>query len=256
MKFSDDLLIAYINGELAEPARAAVERAMRADPVLAARIAQHRRESSGRSASRSHIFSVSANGHDGGGRHRHPLPPGGGKVVHLDTIRPGRMAPPPPPPAPSRPAWTPRHWLALGAALVLGAVGGALGWQELAPDPGIVMLEASDGALVARGRLVEALGGQLASPGPSETGVRIGVTFVSKDGSYCRSFVVDTTAGLACRGGGRWTIPVLAQPQAGTAWLDGSTLPPAVQAAIDARIVGATLDPAAERAAQQRGWAP
>lgn len=249
MKFSDDLLIAYINGELAEPARAAVERAMHADPILAARVAQHRRESS---AARSHIFSVS-NGH-GGGHQQRPLPPGGAKVVHLDAIRPGRGAPPPPQPA--RPDWTPRHWLALGAALVVGAVGGALGWQQLRPDPGLAVIEASDGALVARGRLVEALGGQLASPGPSETGVRIGVTFVSKDGSYCRSFVVDTTAGLACRGGGRWTIPVLAQPQAGTAWLDGASLPPSVQAAIDARIVGATLDPAAERAAQQRGWTP
>ncbi|CAN7216759.1 hypothetical protein [Massilia sp. LjRoot122] len=249
MKFSDDLLIAYINGELAEPARAAVERAMRADPILNARVAQHRRESN---AGRSHIFSVS-NGH-GGGHQQRPLPPGGAKVVHLDAIRPGRGAPPPPQPA--RPDWTPRHWLALGAALVIGAVGGALGWQQLRPDPGLAVIEASDGTLVARGRLVEALGGQLASPGPSETGVRIGVTFVSKDGSYCRSFVVDTTAGLACRGGGRWTIPVLAQPQAGTAWLDGASLPPSVQAAIDARIVGATLDPAAERAAQQRGWTP
>ena len=252
MKFSDDLLIAYIHGELAEPARAAVERAMRADPVLAARIAQHRKMQAG--FGRSHIFSVSANGHDGG-RHQRPLPPGGAKVVHLDSIRPGRGAPPPPP-QPARPGWTPRHWLALAAALAVGAIGGAAGWQALRPDPGLVMLEQQDGALVARGRLVEALGGQLASPGPSETGVRIGVTFVSKDGSYCRSFVVDTTAGLACRGGGRWTIPVLAQPQAGAAWIDGSTLPPAVQAAIDARIVGATLDPAAERAAQQRGWTP
>jgi hypothetical protein len=226
---------------------------MHADPVLAARIAQHRRESGERSAGRSHIFSVS-NGH-GGGRQQRARPPGGAKVVHLDAIRPGRGVPS----VPSQPepaAWTPRHWLAVGAALAVGAIGGALGWQELRPDPGLVMLEASDGALVARGRLVEALGGQLASPGPSETGVRIGVTFVSKDGSYCRSFVVDTTAGLACRGNGRWTIPVLAQPQPGTAWLDGSSLPPSVQAAIDARIVGATLDPAAERAAQQRGWTP
>ena len=254
MKFSDDLLIAYIHGELAEPARAAVERAMRADPVLAARIAQHRRESGEHSAGRSHIFSVS-NGH-GGGHQGRTRSFAGAKVVHLDAVRPGRSAPLAPPPQPARAAWTPRHWLALGAALVAGAAGGVLGWQELRPEPDLAMLEAADGALVARGRLVEALGDQLASPGPSETGVRIGVTFVSKDGSYCRSFVVDTTAGLACRGNGRWTIPVLAQPQPGTAWLDGSTLPPSVQAAIDARIVGATLDPAAERAAQQRGWNP
>lgn len=249
MKFSDDLLIAYIQGELAEPARAAVERAMRADPVLAARIAQHRR-----GAARSHIFSVSANGHHEGGPAQRHLPPTGAKVVHLDAIRPGRPAPPPPQPA--RPGWNLRHWLAVGAALVAGLGGGALGWQQLHPSPGLVMLVATDGALVARGRLVDALGDQLATPGPAESGVRIGVTFVSKDGSYCRSFVVETSAGLACRGNGRWTIPVLAQAPSGAAYLDGSVLPPAVQAAIDARIVGAALDPAAERAAQQRGWTP
>ena len=35
MNFSDDLLIAYINGELAEPARAAVDRALVAGRSLA-----------------------------------------------------------------------------------------------------------------------------------------------------------------------------------------------------------------------------
>lgn len=249
MKFSDDLLIAYIHGELAEPARAAVERAMHADPILAARIAQHRR-----SDARAHIFSVSANGHHDGGHPQRQLPPQGAKVVHLDAIRPGRPMPPPPPP--QRSNWSPRHWLAVGAALVTGLVAGALGWQQLQPSPSLVMLVASDGALVARGRLVDALGDQLASPGPAESGVRIGVTFVSKDGSYCRSFVVDTSAGLACRGNGRWTIPVLAQAPAGAAYLDGSVPPPAVQAAIDGRIVGSALDAQAERAAQQRGWTP
>ncbi len=247
MKFSDDLLIAYLHGELAEPARAAVERAMRADPVLAARIAQHRK-----SEARAHIFSVSANGHHDGGHAQRHRPPPGAKVVHLDTIRPGRPMPPPP----STGGWRAPHWMAVGAALVVGLAGGALGWEQLRSAPSLVMLVASDGALVARGRLVDALGDQLASPGPAETGVRIGVTFVSKDGSYCRSFVVDTSAGLACRGNGRWTIPVLAQAPAGAAYLDGSVPPPAVQAAIDARIVGATLDAQAERAAQQRGWTP
>ncbi|WP_040786150.1 hypothetical protein [Massilia niastensis] len=246
MKFSDDLLIAYINGELAEPARAAVERAMRADPILAARIAQHR-------ARRSRVVGVSANGHDGSSHSQRHVPPGGAKVVHLDALRPGRPVPPPPP---SRPSWSARHWAAVGAALVTGVLAGMLGWRGLAVDSGVVTLVESDGALVARGRLVKALSGQLASPGPSDTGVRIGITFVSKEGGYCRSFVVDTTAGLACRAGGRWTIPVLAQGQAGAAYLDGSVLPQAVLDAIEQRSAGAPLDPVAERSAQQRGWKP
>lgn len=249
MKFSDELLTAYLHGELAEPARAAVERAMRADPVLAARVAQQR-------ARLDRMVGVSANGHDGSTQHQRPAAPGGAKVVHLDSLRPGRPAPPPPPAAGEGVSWSWRHTLLMALAVAGGVAAGAFGWRSLADDPGLVTLDGGDGALVARGRLVAALSGQLASPGPAENGVRIGVTFVARDGGYCRSFVVDTTAGLACRRGGRWTIPVLAQGQDGAAYLDGSVLPQAVHEAIEQRIVGATLDPVAERAAQQRGWKP
>ena len=244
MKFSDDLLIAYINGELAEPARAAVERAMRADPVLAARIAQHRAEQ------RTQGGRAFGNGHDGASHAQPSGPPCGAKVVHLHSLRPGRTVPPP---QVSAGNWCKRHWAALGAALAAGLVLGALGWRSLGMDHGLAVLDHENGALVARGPLVAALQGQLATPGPSDSGVRIGVTFVAKDGGYCRSFVVDTTAGLACLKGGRWTVPVLAQGD-GAAWLDGSMPPPAVRAAIEARIAGAALDPVAEREAQQKGW--
>lgn len=251
MKFSDDLLIGYINGELAEPARAAVERAMLADPVLAARIAQHRAELQIKGKTRSGSIGVSANGHDGNGHARSSAPPCGAKVVQLNSLRPGRTVPP----QIAYSNWCKRHWVAVGAALLLGAALGAFGWHSLAQAPGLATLDHDEGALVARGQLVAALDGQLASPGPSGSGVRIGVTFVARDGGYCRSFVVDTTAGLACLKGGRWTIPVLAQGGADAAWVDGSQPPPAVREAIEARIAGAMLDPVAERAAQQRGWA-
>lgn len=250
MTFSDDLLIAYINGDLAEPARAAVERGMRADPIVAARVAHHRTELQERHRSRHGGIGVSANGHDGGHAQRSTLP-GGAKVVHLNSLRPGRAVPP------SQSAgglWQRRHWLALVATLVAGVLLGAYGWRSLGQDRGLAVLDHDNGALVARGPLVAALAGQLASPGPSGSGVRIGVTFVARDGGYCRSFVVDTTAGLACLAGGRWTIPVLAQGQAGAAWVDGSMPPPAVREAIASRIAGSVLDPVAERAAQQRGW--
>ena len=42
MSFSDDTLMAYADDELAEPARGEVERALRADPAVAARVARHR----------------------------------------------------------------------------------------------------------------------------------------------------------------------------------------------------------------------
>lgn len=248
MKFSDELLIAFVNGELAEPARAAVERAARADPVLAARVAGHR-------ARRSRVCGVVAGGREGAARsHANGCAPGA-KVVQLDTVRAARNVPlpPPPPVPPPEPGWARRHVLAVAAALAGGVLIGGLGWHAWQGEAELASLSGADGALVARGDLAAALTSQLASPGPSGR-VRIGISFLAKDGKYCRSFVMDTTAGLACRLGSQWRIPVLAQGAAGAAWMDGSVLPPAVLDAIDQRIAGTPLGAAAERVAQARGW--
>lgn len=245
MKFSDELLVAFVNGELAEPARAAVERAIRADPAIAARVAQHR-------ARRSRVYGVVAGGRDSGGHAHASGCHGGAKVVQLDSIRAARLGPLAPPPPPE-PQWTPRHWGALAAALLVGALAGAGGWHVLQDEAELASLSGAGGALVAQGNLAAALTGQLASPGPSGR-VRIGISFLAKNGAYCRSFVMDTTAGLACRENGQWKIPVLAQGPAGAAWMDGTVLPPAVLDAIDQRIEGTPLSSAAERAAQARGW--
>jgi hypothetical protein len=245
MKFSDELLIAFVNGELAEPARAAVERAVRADPAIAARVAQHR-------ARRSRVYGVVAGGREGGGHTHVQGTPSGAKVVQLDMVRAARNGPLPAV-APPKPAWTVRHWSAVAVALVSGALAGAVGWRAWQGEAELASLSGAEGALVAQGHLASALSAQLASPGPSGR-VRIGISFLARDGKYCRSFVMDTTAGLACRDGGQWEVAVLAQGAAGAAWMDGNGLPPAVLEAIDSRIAGAPLGPAAERAAQARGW--
>lgn len=245
MKFSDELLIAFVNGELAEPARAAVERAVRADPAIAARVAGHR-------ARRNRVYGVVAGGRDGGSHAQAHGCAAGAKVVQLDTVRAARNVPLPvvmPPP----PSWTRRHMLAVASALAGGVLLGGFGWHFWQGEAELASLSGADGALVAQGHLAAALSSQLASPGPSGR-VRIGISFLAKDGKYCRSFVMDTTAGLACRDGAQWKIPVLAQGAAGTAWLDGNVLPPAVLDAIGARIAGTPLGNAAERAAQARGW--
>jgi len=244
MKFSDELLLAFVNGDLAEPARAAVERAIRADPAIAARVAQHR-------ARRSRVYGVVAGGRDTGSHgHAHGAP-GGAKIVQLDMVRAARQGVPPP--APPEPLWKRRHIAAVAMALLAGAASGALGWRAWQGEAELVSLSGADGAPVAQGHLAGALSTQLASPGPSGR-VRIGISFLGRDGKYCRSFVMDTTAGLACHDGRHWRIPVLAQGALGAAWMDGSVLPPAVLDAIDQRIVGTPLSGPAERAAQARGW--
>jgi hypothetical protein len=78
-------------------------------------------------------------------------------------------------------------------------------------------------------------------------------------GRICRSFAHRelATAGLACRDGDRWVLPVVSRIEAG----DGgevrqasSAIPAEVQAAVDARLQGDVFDAAQERAARDAGW--
>lgn len=245
MRFSDDLLLAYIRGELAEPAHAAVERAMRVDPVLSIRLAELRLR-------HGLACGVSANGHGGARQSQRIKQPTSAKVVHLDTLRPARALPPSAT-APAPVTWQARHWGALALAVLLGAILGIVLWRSLAPTSSLVRLDASGAALVARGALAAALDGRSAANQSGAPDIRIGTSFVSSDGGYCRTFTTHATAGLACVMAGRWTVPVLVQrPLEATG--EAGALPPAVRAAIAERIVGSTLDPAAERAAAERSW--
>ncbi|MGQ0659663.1 anti-sigma factor family protein, partial [Sphingosinicella sp.] len=82
--------------------------------------------------------------------------------------------------------WAPT---ALAASLVLGI---AIG--RLLPAGG--EFGASDGALVARGALAEALSTQLASAQQADATTRIGVSFARADGSLCRTFASANISGL------------------------------------------------------------
>jgi hypothetical protein len=244
MKFTDEMLMAFADGELAEPARSQVERALRADPDIAARVAQFR-------AMRMRVYSAFAGVLD------EPVPArlqpshASAKVVHLDTLRAARQQ------ARPKARWSWPQWGAMAASLVVGVLAGVLGFRSLQGEAELATMASRDGALVAQGRLAAALSQQLASNGPSGERVQIGISFRSKDGSYCRSFALGPSAGLACRNGAQWNIPVLTENAAGPSAAyrqAGSALPPAVLDAIDQRIDGAALDAASERAAQQRGW--
>jgi hypothetical protein len=152
------------------------------------------------------------------------------------------------------PRWNWTQWGAIAASLAAGVLAGALGWQQLKGGEAAPFGRQGD-ALVARGELAEALSQRLAADAAGP--VSLGVSFEAKDGAYCRSFKLGATAGLACREGGEWRIPVLAQDgQAahGAYRQAASGMPAAVLDAIDERIAGASLDAAAERAARARGW--
>ena len=249
MSFSDDILMAYADGQLDQATRRAVELAMQRDAALAQRVAQYQ----------------SARQRMGGPRR-------GATVVQLAAVRATRAATQ----QAARKArkgwrWSWLEWGALALVLVLGVAAGKFWLADWQPDP---QSQASvawrDGALQAQGRLALALeqapGGAAGVYGGS---VRILSSFVAADGGYCRSFSatgsVQDMAGLACKSGGGWKLAVLMQQPRAAAQAQGGApgaaqrqaaaeLPAAVQAVVEQRNSGILLDAAAEQDAMQKAW--
>jgi hypothetical protein len=230
MTYSDDTLMAYADGELEAAERAAIEQAMRTDPAIAAAVERHR-------ALRADVAAAFAG--------------------ILDEPVPARLRPPAPVVSlaverDKRRRWSWPEWGALAATLVVGVLAG-----RMIPGGGGPAIAGNGNQVLAQGELAAALDRQVG--GKAEGAVKVGVSFAARDGAYCRGFVMGASAGLACREGGQWKIPVLAEAEkeaAGGYRQAGSALPPAVLDAIDARIADKPLDAAGEEAARARGWQP
>jgi hypothetical protein len=229
MTYSDDTLMAYADGELDPAERAAIEQAMGTDPAIAAAVERHR-------ALRADVAAAFAGILD------EPVParlqpPAPANVVSLEAVREKRRR------------WSWPEWGALAATLVVGVLAG-----RMVPG-GAPAIAGNGNQVVAQGELASALDRQVG--GKTEGAVKVGVSFAARDGAYCRGFVMGSSAGLACREGGQWRIPVLTEAEreaAGGYRQAGSALPPAVLDAIDARIAGKPLDAAGEMAARARNW--
>ena len=189
MTYSDETLMAYADGELEPAERAAIEHAMQADPAIAEAVARHR-------ALRQDIAAAFAGILD------EPVParlqpPAAAPVVSLDAARAARAAHAAPAPAPTRRRWSWPEWGALAAMLMVGVLVG-----KVVPQGGQPAIAGNGTEVVAQGELASALDRQVG--GKDAGAVRVGVSFAARDGAYCRSFVMGTSAGLACREGGQW----------------------------------------------------
>jgi hypothetical protein len=262
----DDTLMAYADGELDEAGRQGVEAAMQRDPAVALRVAQHK-------ALRAEVFAAFATILDEAPPPRllRPLRPlRAAKVVQLDAVRAARAARTAAPEKGARVRhWSWPEWALVAAALVGGVLAGRFLLTDWPADR-LAAVAGADGTLVARGRLAQALSQQLSQQlsgaGALDGRVAIGLSFVSNQGVYCRSFVMEggghDLAGLACRSGAQWAIPVMVQQakqlaQMGAQLAGGMQAPEppsAVQEAIERRIDSAALDAGAEREALRRGW--
>ncbi len=241
----DSLVAAFVDGELASEEHSRIEAAAAADPVLADRIDRAR-------ALRAAIAGAYADSLVDPPPSRLLAAIGGGaEVVDLGEVRARART--------ARPAPAAARWAAIAASLAVAFFAGRL----MAPPQPPATITAGPGGLVAQGVLADSLERQLASNQPAEAPVKIGVSFRSKDGDYCRTFALRQTkplAGLACHEVGAWRVRIAAQsapatPQGGYRTA-GDEIPAPVLEAMDQTIDGAPLDAPGEAKAQAAGWPP
>jgi len=267
MNISDEKLMAYADGELDAAQRAEVEAAMAADPEVARRVQQHQalRKQIGATFDGALMDTVperlvaavrsAPTGAPAPAAHREAT------VTDLRRVRAARAAEAAAAAkragAPRRP-WTWVEWGAMAASVAAGAVIAHLALRS----PGGDRIGTQGGQLVAQADLAQALSNQLASDPPADSAVQIGVSFKTKSGDHCRTFVVKDQSplgGLACRQGDAWHVQVLASAAAPAGAQGGYKpasveMPAAVTAAAQSAIDGEPFDAAAEAAARDKGW--
>jgi hypothetical protein len=246
VNYDEETLMAYADGELDEAKRAEIAAAVERDPELAQRVARHRALRAELEGAYSSVLGSPVP--ERLLKAATPAPEPGtrrGTVVQF-PVRAARA------PASS---WRWREWGAMAASVALGAV---ISWKLFAPSEAGLIAAGNDG-LVASGTLAKALDTQLASTQGGSEPVLIGLTFRTQDGRYCRSFALPgaATAGLACRAGDQWLIPVTATAAGGAdAIRQAASPPPAVLQGIQVRISGEALDATGEANAREHGWNP
>lgn len=245
MTYSDETLMAYVDDELDPATATAIAEACAHDRALAARVEAQRRLRHAVHAAYAPVLDEPPPDRLLELLQPAPAP----KVIELADARASKA------PRPARWSW--REWGAMAASVVLGILVGALALR-----PAETPLATADGQLVARGVLAQALTRDLAAEQRDDAPVRIGLSFVAKDGTYCRTFALAQgapLAGLACRADGEWRVVITAQGGAEAAPASGyrtagTGLPPAVLRAVDESIAGSALDAEAERRARESGW--
>jgi hypothetical protein len=263
MTISNETLMAYVDGELDSVTRAEVETAMRSDAGIEQRITKCRELRDKLKAAyepelaepvpeRLLAMLRTANPEDAG------APPGRTdeeRVVDRELARTALQGRQRPPPVRSR--W--RYPASLAACVVV-AVCVAMFARQHAES---VLMENRDGSLAASGALARDLSDRLAGDSGVDN-VRIGVSFVARNGEYCRTFSAMgavSSVGLACRTPQRWEIRALARVKGletasgqGDYRTAASSLPPSILAAVQSQIAGDPLDREGEIRARQLGW--
>ena len=147
-----------------------------------------------------------------------------------------------------RSSW--QNLVAIAATLVLGIfVGHNLGADSRSP--------AGATPRVANGKLAQALDVQLASTQAADAPIQVGISFSGPDGNPCRSFRSADMVGLACRDEGQWALRLLAPFERSRAsqYQQAGSATALVMNSAQELMVGQPMDAAEERRARDSGWA-
>jgi hypothetical protein len=254
MRFSEETLMAYADGELDADTRAAVDAAMLHDSDLADAVAL---QIENRQALSSNLHAAFDNALD------EPIParlltaanaaPPANRIADasVSEIAAARVKK-----RESRERrWRPSQWGAIAASLLLGVL---IGRFALDRNEGLFVTEL--GRVTARGELSDALSMQAGGALARDTGIQMGVSYLTKNGEYCRTFTLrdeSTVAGLACRRQDDWTIDALTRTNAnasGAYRMAGAAIPALLLGIVESTIAGDPLDAEQEADARERGW--
>jgi hypothetical protein len=266
-KISEEKLYAYADGELDAAGRAEVEAALRADPQLVRQLEQQRALRDMLGAAYDPVLAEPMPARLLAAAQAQPAAPP--KVVDLGAARAEREAL-----KRERAGWGWAQWGGMAACLMIGLFVG----REMLPPAVQADVVVRDGKLLASGALDRLLTRASAADADPSSPNRVGLTFVSKGGDYCRTFswgaAADSSSGLACRSGSTaaatssgqatstssgqaWELRKLARNAPGTTGpmrMAGSGLPAEILQAVEAEMAGSPLDAQAERAALDGGW--
>jgi len=248
MQFSDETLMAYADGEVDADTRRQIEAAMALDPTIAERVAKHRALRADLGAAFGGVLDEPIPAHLLEAANASPKSTRSATVTDLNVVRAAKSGS-----TQSTRSWSWPEWTAIAASLLIGVLAGRSALQSGQSD----ILVATHGGLIAKGELSAALNDQLSGT-QTDSDVRIGLSFQSRRGNYCRSFTAGATAGFACREGTDWWVHAMSEnekPVAGGDYrMAGTELPPAILTAIDGVMEGEALDQEQERVARERDW--
>ena len=253
-QFPDETIMAYVDGELGDEDRRAVEDYIASNPAAAARVRTF--EVSGRSLARIYDDAM-----------RQPVP-----AYLVETVRMAKVAPPVSTGLRAyltgALGWVPAALpmtAALGCALLAGGVTG-WGLHVLSgPQRGSASeVTPGSGGLLAGAdmqRVLDTLPSGRSAPVGNNPHVAIKpvLSFLSQSGRYCRQYELAHFAGVSCRDpGGEWRIelhtPAPAQRGSNDAIAPAGGPASAVESAIDAMIKGDALGLDEEAQLIAKGW--